>query len=280
MGDYYFRHFTKKCCLMPPIPLVYIIILNWNGWQDTLACVESCHKLTWPNFRILVVDNASTDGSEENLRQNLVDVEIIQSGANLGFAGGNNIGIRRALGCGADYVWLLNNDTVAEPQALSKLVEALESDQGVAMAGSKIYYFDDPRRIWSAAGSWRKGWLALRQKGGKQLDRGQFDASCTVWSISGCSLLVRAAAIEKIGLMDEKYFLYWEDTEWCARARASRYDLLYVSNSHIWHKVSASTRQGSFEQFYYYNRNGFYFLRQYDPLLLPVISLYSLLFSL
>ena len=274
----YFPLTRKKLRVSPP--LVSIIILNWNGWRDTLACVESCRQLTWPNFRIVVVENASSDGSEGFLRQHLKDVEIIQSGANLGFAGGCNVGIRRALEYGANYVWLLNNDAVAAPEALTALVETMERNQTAAIAGSKIYYHDDPRRIWSAGGAWRKGRLALRQRGANQLDRGQFEETCAVESVSGCSMLVRAAAIEKIGLMDEAYFLYWEDTEWCARAMKLGYQLLFVPGSQVWHKVSTSTRQSSFTQYYYFTRNGLSFLRGHDPLLLPIFALYNFLFGL
>lgn len=109
-------------------PLVYIVILNWNGWQDTLACVTSCCALTWPEYRLLVVDNGSTDGSEAILRDRLATGEVLQSGGNLGFAGGNNVGIRHALAAGAEYVWLLNNDTEVAPDALSELVAALQEN--------------------------------------------------------------------------------------------------------------------------------------------------------
>ena len=261
-------------------PCVFIIILNWNGWRDTLACVESCRKLTWPNFRIVVVDNDSTDGSEEILRQQLKDVEIIQSGANLGFAGGNNIGIRQVLGLGADYVWLLNNDAVAETGALTMLVEMMEHEPSAGIAGSKIYYYDDPRRIWFAGGAWEKGWLRLRQRGANQLDVGQFDEAGEVGSLTGCSMLVRSAAIREIGLMEESYFLYWEDTEWCARAQENGYKVVFVPSSHVWHKVSVSTGQGSFSQYYYYTRNGFLFLREHDLLLLPLFAVYTILFGI
>jgi GT2 family glycosyltransferase len=267
-------------CSVSPVPSVSIIILNWNGWRDTLACVESCQRLTWPNFQIVVVDNASTDGSEEQLRQSLSGVEIIQSGANLGFSGGNNVGIRRALESGVDYVWLLNNDAVADPQALTILVEAMENDPDIGIAGSKIYYYDEPLKIWSAGGMWKKGRLHWRQRGANQLDEGQFDEPCGVGSVSGCSMLVRTTAIKKIGLMDEGYFLYWEDTEWCARARAGGYKVLLLPGSLVRHKVSVSTRQSSFPQYYYYTRNGFSFLREHDPCLLPVFAFYNVLVGL
>jgi GT2 family glycosyltransferase len=276
----YLRVLQQMSCPVSSVPFVSIIILNWNGWRDTLACVESCQKLTWPNFRIVVVDNASTDGSEGLLRQNPSDVEIIQSGANFGFAGGNNIGIRHSLACGADYVWLLNNDAVANPQALTMLVEAAENDLSVGIAGSKIFYHAEPLKIWSTGGIWEDGRLHRRMRGANQLDEGQFNEACEVGSVSGCSMLVRAATIEKIGLMDEGYFLYWEDTEWCARARAGGYKVLVVPTSHIWHKVSISTRQSSYPQFYYFTRNGFSFLREHDPRLLPAFALYSVLFGL
>ena len=115
---------------------VAIILVNWNGWQDTAACVESCRALDWPNFRITIVDNASTDGSEAKLRELFPEIEIIQTGCNLGFAGGNNAGIRRALEHEAEYVWLLNNDTTVAPDALTALVDALENAPAAGMAGS------------------------------------------------------------------------------------------------------------------------------------------------
>src|SRR6266568_5938037 len=123
--------------------LSYIIILNWHGWQCTIECVESCKKLSYLNFRILVVDNGSTDGSEAILRERFPDVELLQTGANLGFAGGNNVGIRYALEQGAEYVWLLNNDTTVDADALSALVRMAEGDTKIGMAGSKILYHDD-----------------------------------------------------------------------------------------------------------------------------------------
>lgn len=257
---------------MAAAPLVYVVILNWNGWQDTLACVASCRKLTWPNFRILVVDNGSTDGSEAILRERLQDVEILQSGANLGFAGGNNVGIRHALKAGADYVWLLNNDAEAGPEALTELVGALEADTKAGMASSKIYYHGDPRRIWSAGGLWEGGRLRWRMLGANQLDRGQFDQPGERGTASGCSVLVRARMIEEIGPMDEEYFLYWEDTEWCARAQKEGYTLLFAPTSHVWHKVSSSTREASFSQHYYSTRNGLYFLSRQAPLWALVFS--------
>ncbi len=257
-----------------------IVILNWNGWRDTIACVESCLRLTWPNFRIVIVENGSTDGSEDFLRRHFPEEEIIQSGDNLGFAGGNNVGIRRAMEHGADYVWLLNNDAVADTEALRMLVEAMEGDTAAGIAGSKVYYLDDPRRIWFAGGMWEKGRLRLRHLGANKLDEGGFDEVREMGSVSGCSMMVRSAVVRDIGLMEEGYFLYWEDVEWCARAQEKGYKVLFVPGSRIWHKASSSVGKSSFSQYYYSTRNGFFFLRKYDPLLLPVFAVYNLLFGL
>lgn len=155
-------------------PLVAIVILNWNGGEDTCACVASCRGLTWPNRRIIIVDNGSDDGSEEQLRKECPDAELIQTGANLGFAGGNNAGIRAALDGGADFVWLLNNDAVAAPDALDALVAALTRHRDAGGAGSKIYYLERPETIWYAGGIWEQGCLRLRQRGAGREDRGEF----------------------------------------------------------------------------------------------------------
>lgn len=132
--------------------LVYLIVLNWNGWKDTVECIDSCLKLTYTNFRILIVDNGSTDNSESILRECFPSVEFIQTGENLGFAGGNNVGIRYALEQGAVYVWLLNNDTVVDSKALDELLKVAESDDKIGIVGSKIYYYDKPDILWFAGG--------------------------------------------------------------------------------------------------------------------------------
>ena len=250
-------------------PLVAAVILNWNNWLDTLTCVAACKKLEWPNVCILVVDNHSSDDSMKILLQNYPDLEIIQTGTNLGFAGGNNIGIRRALELGADYVWLLNNDATPAPKALAPLVHALQNDSSAACAASKIYYQDDPQRIWFAGGAWSKGYLRLRQQGANQLDRGQFDDIRAVGSVTGCSMLIPIDKIRAVGMLDERYFLYWEDTDWSANAQKRGYRLLFVPGSHVWHKVSATIAPRSFLQYYYYTRNGLLFCREHDLLVLP-----------
>ena len=156
--------------------LVFIIILNWNGWKDTVACVESCLNLTYTNYRILIIDNKSTDGSVAELKARLPEIEIVETDRNLGFAGGNNVGIRIALDQHADYIWLLNNDTVVDPQCLSQMLQAAEADNHIGMVGSKIYYHHKSETLWFAGGEidFENGG-ATRHIGQDERDEGNYD---------------------------------------------------------------------------------------------------------
>jgi hypothetical protein len=265
---------------MSKTPLVYIVILNWNGWKDTLACVESCRKLAYDNFHIVIIDNGSVDGSEHILRNALPNIELIQSGSNLGFAGGNNIGIHVALKHTAQYIWLLNNDTTVEIAALKALVEAAEKYPGAGIIGSKIFTYSDSNRLWFAGGFWRVAKLLLKIRGEGEEDRGQYDQLREVDFITGCSLLIRASAVLDIGLLDERYFLYWEDTDWNARAAKHNWQILYAPGSIVRHKVSSSFKRKTYEQAYYYLRNKLLFFERHAPLLLPLVLLFGLLGAL
>jgi len=248
-------------------PLVVIILLNWNGWRDTVACVESCRRLTYPNFRLVIVDNGSSDGSGAILRERCPDAELIQAGDNLGFAGGNNIGIRRALEQGAEYVWLLNNDTVVDAEALSALVRVAEDDEATGMVGSKIFYHDNTRLIWYAGAALDpKMPHRLHHHGLNREDRGQYDEVCPAGFITGCSLLARREMVEAVGLMDEEFFLYFEDADWSARAAARGWKLMFCPQSVVYHKVSMSVGgSGSPVAFYYSARNLLHFVRRNFP---------------
>jgi len=245
---------------------VYVIILNWNGWRDTSECIESCRKLRYPNFHLIIVDNGSTDGSEAILRNRFPDIELIMTGHNLGFAGGNNAGIAHALSHGADYVWLLNNDTVVEPDSLSELVKVAEQYDRTGIVGSKIYYYDKPNKIWFAGGTWNKHQSFTGHRGLNEIDTGQYEEITTVGFISGCSLLARSTMIKEIGMMKEDYFLYWEDVDWNATAVEHGWKILFAPRSRIRHKVSSSTTDKSRTQSYYFMRSGLLFFQRHAPL--------------
>lgn len=244
-----------------------MILLNWNSWQDSIECVESCMNLSYPNSRILLVDNGSTDGSEAFLRERFPDIDFIQTGANLGFAGGNNVGIRYALEKGAEYVWLLNNDTVVEPDALSALVQVAQADRTIGMVGSKILYHAEPERLWyagavlNADSPHRPYHLGLNEK-----DRGQYQTTGDTGYVTGCSLLARREMIEAVGVMDEELFLYFEDADWSARAKAAGWRLVYCPDSLVYHKVSVSTGGAASPTLLYYtSRNRLYFVKKNFP---------------
>jgi len=251
---------------------VYIIILNWNGWRDTVECVESCSRLDYPDFRILIVDNGSTDGSESILRERFPLVDFIQTGANLGFAGGNNLGIRYALERGADFVWLLNNDTVVAPEALGELAGVADSDDRVGIVGSKLYYYNQPTIIAFAGGEWKQHPLYPGHRRVDEEDCGQCDTLEEVDFITGCSLLIKTAVIQDIGEMPERYFLYWEDIDWNATADEHGWKIMFVPASHVWHKVSATTDTLPGIKDYYSVRNRLLFLKRHrKTLLLPAL---------
>ena len=227
---------------MPPAhPLVHVIVLTWNGKQDTLDCLASLSKLTFPNFKTVVVDNASLDGTAEAVRAAYPNVHVIVNDVNLRFAGGNNVGITYALNDGADYVLLLNNDTVVDPDFLTELVRTAESNQRIGMAGPKIYYHDAPKVLWYAGGkiAWWKGWITHR--GVREPDHGQYDTAGETDYVTGCCVLVRRAAIEQAGMLDEAFFIYGEDADWSVRVARADFKLLYVPQAVIWHKLSVST---------------------------------------
>ncbi|MBA4312068.1 MAG: glycosyltransferase family 2 protein [Chlorobiaceae bacterium] len=260
-------------------PLVYIIVLTWNGKSDTIECLQSLQKLSYPNYKIIVVDNASIDGTADEVMRLYPSVELVRNSSNLRFAGGNNIGINIALKKKADYVLLLNNDTIVDVNFLSHLIEAAESDEHVGMAGPKIYYHSDQKRIWYAGGKidWWTG--SVSHLGVREIDKGQFIKLKYTDYVTGCALLVKREVVEKIGLLDESYFIYGEDADWSLRTAGAGYKLLFVPQAILWHKVSVSTG-GHFSWFKNWNKlkSQLRFLFRYAkpyhwltiPLLLPL----------
>jgi GT2 family glycosyltransferase len=223
-------------------PRVVIIVLNWNGKELTLACIDSLMQSTYENASILLVDNASNDGTIEAVRDRFGEaVEIIRNDSNLGFARGNNVGIEAALRNDAEFIMLLNNDTVVDATLVTSLVDAMTRSPGVGIAGPKIYYFDPPDCIWFAGGEvflWRG---TARHTGIREKDHGQYDRERDVDYITGCAMMVRRAVVESIGTLDHAYTAYFEDTDFCMRARRAGYAIRFVPAGKVWHKISQST---------------------------------------
>ncbi len=258
-------------------PAVSIIVLNYNGREDTLACLHSLEHLTYPNVTVILVDNHSADGSVEAVRAAFPKIKIVETGANLGFTGGNNVGVRYALQQGADYVMLLNNDTVAAPDMLDLMIEVMEADPSIGVTGPMIYYYSAPDMIWSAGGAidWSRGTTSM--VGLNEPDKAQFGLSPRpVDFVTGCCLLARRETWEQAGLLDEKFFMYYEETEWCVRASRAGFRIVHVPMAMLWHKISIESRAASPRTHYYMTRNRLLFLKRtragFRPLLLTLIE--------
>lgn len=232
--------------------MVYVVVLNWNGASDTIACLNSLALLNGPLPKVLVCDNASTDNSWAMLQayaehQQVLDIQLIQTGANLGFAGGNNVGLRVALSDPAmRYVWLLNNDTEVAPDALGALTTYMRLHPNIAMSGSTLLYMHDRERIQAVGGQYNF-WLGTsRHVLGHEV---YSDALCrsvdptTLDYVVGASMFIRRSALETVGLLSEDYFLYWEEIDWASRLRRDMptLGLGYVPDSLVYHKEGAST---------------------------------------
>lgn len=231
---------AKKVLIKNP-HLIYIILINWNGKADTLACLASLQKITYPNYKIIVVDNASADGSVEAITAQYPTIEIIRNEKNERFAHANNQGIALALQNNAVFILLLNNDTVVDPAFLDFMVERARREENIGMVGAKIYYADQPNVLWYAGGeiSLRKGLIA--HIGIREIDSGQFDQGGETGYITGCCLLASRNCIETIGVLDESYFIYTEDADWCWRAKINGFKIWFEPRAKIWHKISSSS---------------------------------------
>lgn len=222
-------------------PLVYIVVLTWNGKTDTIECLNSLKKIDYPNYKILVVDNASEDGTSEIVRSEFPEIELIINKENLRFAGGNNVGIDYSLQRKSDYVLLLNNDTIVERNFLSQLIESAETNPKIGIVGPKIYFYSEPKRIWYAGGKieWWKGWIS--HVGIREIDNGKYETVRETDFITGCCMLIKREVVESIGKLDERYYIYGEDVDYCIRAKAVGYNILFQPKAIIWHKLSVST---------------------------------------
>lgn len=294
-----------------PHPNVAVLILNWNGWKDTLECLEALFKSTYPNFRAVVLDNKSENDSvarirewaagktsrhvyydrriaeqgglpqdEEKIGTDLHPVVVIQTGANLGFAGGNNVGLRYALKRGADYVLLLNNDALLRsPSALSSLVEFMEQHSDAGAAGGRLVYPDGTPQTSYGRFPTVPHTLACLYPLYKLLPAGLFDRfrrsniipSETITEPvridypSGACLLVRRKAIEEVGLLDERFFMYAEETDWCLRMMKSGWDRYYVPQAEVAHKYAASFGTGTLKMRRYHLESLFKYFRKHVP---------------
>jgi GT2 family glycosyltransferase len=241
-------------------PQIFIIILNWNDFQSTLQCLESLKLLTYPNYKILVVDNGSTNESIQVLSE-LSNIELHQNEHNLGFAGGNNQAIKKAISNGADYVWLLNNDAIVEPDCLTKLVNSAENDKQIGLVSPVIYDSDDRNKIQHSVTRFDLSYPLM--EGAADIDTATRWQSEMPFGISlwGTALLIPKKTIEKIGLLDEHLFAYCEDVDYSIRSTKAGFKNVCIFDTSIWHKGHIGHRKPHY--YYYEMRNTFYLWKKH-----------------
>jgi GT2 family glycosyltransferase len=263
-----FTHITNQ-------PLVSIITVNYNQATVTVELLKSLQNISYSNIEVIVVDNASTENSNSVL-ENFPKIQYIKSSTNLGFAGGNNLGLKNAKG---DYILFINNDVEVEPSFLEPLLNKMLTDSSIAAVSPKIKYFFNPNYI-QYAGSFAVHPLTLRNghRGTGELDYGQYNISQRTAYAHGACMLVSKNVIEKIGTMNEQFFLYYEEQDWCERINHFGYQIYFIPQSVVYHKESISTGKNSPLKTYYLSRNRILFARKNYRGLVFIISMLYLVF--
>ena len=221
-------------------PIVSVVVLNWNGKDDTLECLGSLSRVDYPALTTVVVDNGSTDGSVPAIRAAHPQVNLIENGANLGYAGGNNVGIRWALEAGAEFVLVLNNDTVVSSALIRTLVDAACAAPDFGFFSPSIRFYDRPQHVWYAGASWdAQRYRTTHHHYGQDIGKCP-DGPYETGYASGCALFMRRQAIEQTGIFEEALFLTFEETDLCYRGRRHGWRSMVVPQAHLLHKVSVS----------------------------------------
>jgi GT2 family glycosyltransferase len=258
-------------------PLVSIISINYDHPEVTCAMLESMRKVTYPNIELIIVDNASPNDDPAILKQNYPEIIFIQSEKNLGFPGGNDLGIRKAKG---KYILLLNNDTEVTPEFLEPLVAKMENNPEIGIVSPKIKFFDPPQLL-QYCGITPINLLTIRSKGigFEEVDNGQYNTDTEQAYAHGAAMMVRREAIEKVGMMADIYFLYYEELDWCYRIRQAGYKIWYVHNSLIFHKESVSTGRLSPFRTFYINRARLLYMRRHVKGLALLFAVFYQIFA-
>jgi len=248
-------------------PLVYVVVLNWNNAVDTIECLQSLENSDYQPFVPLVIDNGSTNGSVELIRDKFPTISIVELEKNLGYAAGNNVGIQHALDSGADYVMVLNNDTLVEPTMLGELVKCAEFDSKIGMIGPKMYCYEPEDTIFAIGSfiNWSKGETTNRGLFQPASDFAHFQGPEQVDFIAGCGVLVSRKFIEQVGVLDPIYYLNFEDVDWGVRGWRQGFEIWFAPQAVMRHKVSATLGKASPANTYYMTRNALLFFWRHSP---------------
>lgn len=247
-------------------PLISVIVLNWNGREDSLECLGSLRKIEYPARNVIFADNGSEDGSIEAIREAFPEAIIVDNGANLGYAEGNNRAIRFALDQGADAILVLNNDTIVDPGLLQAFVEAEAALPDAGMLGAVSFLYNDPERVAAAGGMWDSSSLTARHVGKRgMVDNLPSREPYEVDYVIGCALYASRRVLSKVGLLEPLFFLNGEDVDWCFRAKEAGFRNYTVPSAKIWHKVAVSFGGGSPIWRYFMTRNALLWTKRHLP---------------
>ena len=228
------------------LPLLSVVILNWQRPDNTLVSLDFASASDYSPLNLLVVDNGDDPWLATQLTQCFPDVTLLQTGRNLGYAGGNNIGLRHAMAQGADYILLLNDDVFVTPDAFSRLVIAAQSNRLIAAVGPKVVVDENPRVIWAAGHAFTR-WQPL------PIDDGRFDQAVDREYVVGCCILLKRTVLEKVGLLDPAFFAIHEELDWCCRARNAGYRIRYEPAAVVRHRLGRSLTAGHSPLYHYLN---------------------------
>lgn len=287
-------------------PKVSIIILNWNGWKNTIECLESLYHINYSNFEVIVVDNASEDDSILKIKeyaegslpiesiffdydpfnkpievleydkksklnrtyfhpQTSNSLILIKNDFNAGYAEGNNVGIVFALeNFDPEYILLLNNDTIVDKVFLTNLVGCAENKPVVGILGPKIYQYNQMNKLQVTTVKINFWTGTPNLIGYGEIDQGQYDVVSNTDYVPGSCFLIKRDVVNKIGLLNSNYYLYWEESDYCMKTKKIGYECVYCPNSRIWHKISESTKEISGLETYYMTRNMFWFMKEHS----------------
>jgi GT2 family glycosyltransferase len=222
-------------------PPVCILTTTWNQVEKTIDCLSSVYALNYPNTSVLLVDNGSHDDTIGIVSNQFSQVKVIALPENLGFAKGYNVGLHAACNENYPYIFLINNDTILDPDCLNYLLEEIMSAPDIGMVTAKIYYAEDPKRIWSVGGKFNRHTLEVVDKGDNQIDQGQWQNAIDIDFAPLCGVLIKKTLLDSVGFLDNRFFVYYEDADFCWRVRTANFRIRLKPEAHIWHIVSASS---------------------------------------